>query len=434
MFVFSALGLNAQVVYTHYFEGATAGADLESLETWFVTTKDGYNGGASPIFSDQDVLFYDGYAGSEKGISIEIDSANGGVGGDATRRYSSGWNINGDDTLKIDVAKTYTAEGIYYAAFLVKPLGPDYGGMRDIFQFELSPSLGNWSRARVFMDISGDSDVQFGIGKKNGPTGTGDTTATFVDGVGSTYLLVLAYEQVAGESNDVVKLYVNPDPSKTAAEQDNVLVSPDLANDYGSDSGILPLRLNIAQRGHTAEIGGIRVSTDWAMVLRGPAVTGVTLDQSTLEVKAGESGTLVATVAPDDAGDNSVSWSSSDNNVALVANGIVTGVSAGTATITVTTTDGGFTATCEVTVTPGVGVYDAAASMVSIYPNPTTGSFTISESEGSDVVIFNAIGAAVFEMSNIERNQVIDAELENGMYFVSVSKDNERRIAKLIIQ
>ncbi len=64
------------------------------------------------------------------------------------------------------------------------------------------------------MDISGDSDVQFGVGKKNGPTNDGtDTTTTFVDGVGGTYLLVLAYQQVAGEDNDEVKLYVDPEIS-----------------------------------------------------------------------------------------------------------------------------------------------------------------------------------------------------------------------------
>ncbi|MDL2308029.1 Ig-like domain-containing protein [Bacteroidales bacterium OttesenSCG-928-C03] len=86
------------------------------------------------------------------------------------------------------------------------------------------------------------------------------------------------------------------------------------------------------------------------------AVTGVSLSKSTLSLKVGDSETLTATVSPDDADDKAISWKSSDNSVATVSSGKVTGVAAGKATITVTTNDGGKTATCEVTVTnPGGG-------------------------------------------------------------------------------
>lgn len=81
------------------------------------------------------------------------------------------------------------------------------------------------------------------------------------------------------------------------------------------------------------------------------AVTGVSLDKATSSIAVGGSDTLVATVTPNDATDKSVTWSSSDDEVATVEDGVVTAVAAGTATITVTTTDGDFTDTCEVTVT-----------------------------------------------------------------------------------
>ena len=81
------------------------------------------------------------------------------------------------------------------------------------------------------------------------------------------------------------------------------------------------------------------------------AVTGVTLNQNEAQMTVGgETLTLSATVNPEGATDKSVTWSTSDGNVATVDNGVVTAVAAGTATITVTTTDGSFTATCAVTV------------------------------------------------------------------------------------
>ncbi len=79
-------------------------------------------------------------------------------------------------------------------------------------------------------------------------------------------------------------------------------------------------------------------------------VTDVTLDE-TATVYLGQTTTLVATVTPNDATNKAVTWSSSDETVATVdANGVVTGVKLGTATITVTTVDGNKTATCDVTV------------------------------------------------------------------------------------
>ncbi len=81
------------------------------------------------------------------------------------------------------------------------------------------------------------------------------------------------------------------------------------------------------------------------------AVTGISLDKTTATVGVGETITLKATVKPSDATDSSVIWSTSSSKVATVSGGTVKGAAAGKATITATTTDGGYTATCEVTVT-----------------------------------------------------------------------------------
>jgi glucosylceramidase len=82
------------------------------------------------------------------------------------------------------------------------------------------------------------------------------------------------------------------------------------------------------------------------------AVTGVTLNAKTQSVAEGKSFTLAATVAPTNATNKTVTWASSNTAVAKVdANGKVTAVKAGTATITVTTKDGAKKASCTVTVT-----------------------------------------------------------------------------------
>lgn len=81
-------------------------------------------------------------------------------------------------------------------------------------------------------------------------------------------------------------------------------------------------------------------------------VTGVTMNPTTANVQVNGTTTLTANVQPTNATNKTVNWSTSDANIATVNNnGVVTGVSAGTATITVTTVDGGKTATCAVTVT-----------------------------------------------------------------------------------
>lgn len=78
-------------------------------------------------------------------------------------------------------------------------------------------------------------------------------------------------------------------------------------------------------------------------------VTSVSLDKNTLNIKKGESATLTATVKPSDATNRSVKWSANNSNV-TVSNGKVTGKAVGTSVVTVTTDDGGYTATCDVTI------------------------------------------------------------------------------------
>jgi len=82
-------------------------------------------------------------------------------------------------------------------------------------------------------------------------------------------------------------------------------------------------------------------------------VSQITLNKAEASISVGNSETLTATVAPENAANKALTWASSDEDVATVApDGTVTAVKAGAATITATAADGsGKSAVCKVTVT-----------------------------------------------------------------------------------
>ena len=81
-------------------------------------------------------------------------------------------------------------------------------------------------------------------------------------------------------------------------------------------------------------------------------VSGIKLDKSSLSLEIGEKATLTATIAPSDATNKSITWSSANSSIATVNNGVVEGVATGETTITAKTNDGGFTASATVKVIP----------------------------------------------------------------------------------
>lgn len=93
------------------------------------------------------------------------------------------------------------------------------------------------------------------------------------------------------------------------------------------------------------------VSSPTMVVVKAIKVTKINLNKTTDTLTVGGTVNLIATVTPTSATNKAVTWKSSNNNIAKVdSNGKVTAVSAGTATITVTTVDGRKTLTCTVKV------------------------------------------------------------------------------------
>ena len=95
------------------------------------------------------------------------------------------------------------------------------------------------------------------------------------------------------------------------------------------------------------------------------SVESVTLDKTKIELEEEKEVQLTAAISPSDASETNISWSSSDNNIAYVKGGLVTGVSVGKATITAQI--GGKTATCEVTVKEPAYKLKERAALIAFY-------------------------------------------------------------------
>jgi uncharacterized protein YjdB len=133
-------------------------------------------------------------------------------------------------------------------------------------------------------------------------------------------------------------------------------------------------------------------------------VTEVSLDKTTADMVEGQTLQLTATVKPDDATDKTVSWSSSNASVAGVdADGLVSAKTVGSATITVTTTDGGKMATCDVTVKEmNIDIPDANFKAYLVQNFDTDGNGEISLSEAAAVTTITCGKRSIASMEGIQ--------------------------------
>ena len=135
--------------------------------------------------------------------------------------------------------------------------------------------------------------------------------------------------------------------------------------------------------------------------------TGVTLDKTELSLTEGESATLTATVEPENATDKTIVWTSSDNAVATVENGVVTAVKAGTATITAAC--GSAKAECTVTVTAAPASPLSVKVGTAAYPvkpvDGQAGKYHVAVPYGNDVTVtIDADASAFFMITDAKGN------------------------------
>ena len=155
-------------------------------------------------------------------------------------------------------------------------------------------------------------------------------------------------------------------------------------------------------------------------------VTGVTLSQTELSLAKGATATLTATVLPTDATNKKVRWSSNNTAVAIVESGTVAALSAGNATITVTTEDGNHTATCSVAVEATSAVEDAVFASVVVSPNPFGEQLCITYGDlRGQYVLYNAQGVVVAsEGLEDGETRINTASFTAGVYLLRLTAEN----------
>jgi len=199
--------------------------------------------------------------------------------------------------------------------------------------------------------------------------------------------------------------------------------------------------------GNNKSIGSAPTNNDWVALIRSTsfshpgnpgsstpvAVTGVNLSPSTLTVGIGETGTLSPTVLPTNATNKLVTWSSSNTSIATVnGGGTVTGVAAGTTTITVTTVDGSFTATSTVTVEPTT-TFNLSAVQDAYLQNSTrfnTADLRIEAGRRVSYLMFD-LSSVTGTINSVELNLSVSNDAGNGTITVAKGNSNNWTEANL---
>ena len=269
------------------------------------------------------------------------------------------------------ITVTESRTGGTYRNVTVAANGVDSKDMTVLGHLYIDEKVGNGTATLTNMNISGDVYVK----------GGGDNSVVFENCSisGNIYVQKTSSEQVAlkfdKNTADKLKGSVVVEGNgalleSTGAKQNVTLkkVTVKTANAVAIGTNVKEMQVTTANTNLTVNGTVDRLQADKAVTVKGngtiyektdnvtvtdqvkTGVTGVSLNKTELALEVGETGTLEAKVEPNDASNKGVTWSSSNNEIATVNNGVVTAVKEGTATITVTTAEGGKTATCKVIV------------------------------------------------------------------------------------
>lgn len=258
-FLWLMLGAQASVLLTEDFS-YEAGSALEgkgSPYAWTVSSKADNAYGATPDFSVSSAgmtMQYYGAGTEATGLGIVIPQA--------TLENTSKQRV----FYKTFDTNSSIKSGAVYAAFLLN-VSASSKNARDFFSFE--GSTGTTQRARLFTKQSG-TGYQLGVTRANTSPVMTKTLET-----GKTYLVVLKYEFLEGDANDVASIYVDfPLGYSEDAVSTYAAVSTDVDAATSDPSGLKAVDIKIRDGGSALQISHLRVATSWdeAVNYTGPAV------------------------------------------------------------------------------------------------------------------------------------------------------------------
>ena len=150
-------------------------------------------------------------------------------------------------------------------------------------------------------------------------------------------------------------------------------------------------------------------------------VTDVEITPTEVTLTVGETAVLSATVFQTDADNPAVTWSTSDETVVTVQEGLITAVAPGTAVIKVTTVDGNYTASCLVTVEKDATGIEGISTGIKVYPTVTTDNVNIELATPKTVYLIDLSGKVRAIVPCTSGTNVISLHAyPAGIYFIRI--------------
>lgn len=275
----STILASASVIWTENFNYPVG--NLEGQGGWSLTTSDSYKGFESPVIVDEDLQYpcYGGCIGEGKSAKILTKPA----ASPEVQRYTY-----------VPFGKN-TNTGAVYAAFVLK-VDEAISSDRDFIAFE--GGTGTMQRGRLFVRKVSSTEFKLGITHNaSNPA----TDADWITGlkINENHLVVMKYQFVDGEKNDVVSVFVDfpLNESENADAVQAQMKSNTNASSKTSDFSNLK-GLTIKQRSNqgTLKIGHIRVATTWEEAID-YQLPGVLIDENFNADKPGSPWVISSNVA-----------------------------------------------------------------------------------------------------------------------------------------
>jgi len=406
----------------------------------------------SPILVGTPGLSWDGYIGSGIGNAALVVNN----GQDVNKPFSANASegaVYASFLVHVDAQFPAAGEGVFFHLGYYDNLTPDaqYGNLATAF------------RARTFVLLGSNPATQFKLGLSfNATTSSGQTSDL---NIGETYLVVVKYQFIEGESNDEVSLFVFAAGDDISAEPTNPTIGPFTGTqiDAPAIQAVALRQFNVDQN---VQVDGIYVKDAWdieacelatgtdtrtecagytwidgntydesnnsaTFLIVGGAASGcdslVTLNLTIVEINTDV--TASANTLTSAASGATYQWLDCGNNNSPIEDEINASFTAEVSgSYAVEVTQNGCSATSECIPVTVVGLEDASLStQFTIFPNPSSGEFMVSwkTAQHVNLHIVNALGQNIAEfVSEHGTSTSCSLDLPSGIYFLELVDEN----------